>query len=186
MSFNNSLYGNEKNPMNAQNEYSIFLVDDDRMFLISLKNSLQQQFGSLLNISEYQTGEECIQNINKKPDIIILDYNLSDKEDFDTMNGLEVLREVHLKSQNTVIIMLSGQDNMQVAVDCMKNGAYEYLSKSESAFVRIPNSIKNAIENIKSKKKSDKYIKLNIRKTIIIITIIIIDVIGYYACCHTI
>lgn len=166
--------------MKAQNEYSIFLVDDDRMFLISLKNSLYQQFGSLLNISEYPTGEECLQNINKKPDIIILDYNLS--EDPGAMNGMDVLREVKLKSKNTIVIMLSSQDNIQVAMDCLKNGVYEYISKSESAFVRIPNSIKNAIESIKSKKASDKYFKLNARKTITIIAIILIDIIGYIYC----
>jgi len=169
--------------MKAQNKYSMFLVDDDRMFLLSLKNSLQQQFGSMLQISEYQTGEECLQNINKKPDIIILDYNLSD-EDPGAMNGMDVLREVKLKLKNTIIIMLSSQDNIQVAMDCLRNGTYEYISKSESAFVRIPNSIKNAIESIKSKKKSDKYIRVNVYKTLIIIAIIAIDVIGYYICFH--
>lgn len=169
--------------MKAQNKYSIFLVDDDRMFLLSLKNSLQQQFGSMLQISEYQTGEECLQNINKKPDIIILDYNLSD-EDPGAMNGMDVLREVKLKLKNTIIIMLSSQDNIQVAMDCLRSGTYEYISKSESAFVRIPNSIKNAIESIKSKKKSDKYIRVNVCKTLIIIAIIAIDVIGYYICFH--
>jgi DNA-binding NarL/FixJ family response regulator len=171
--------------MKAQKEYSIFLVDDDKMFLISLKNSLYQQFDSLLKISEYQTGEECLQHIDKKPDIIILDYNLSDDEHPDAMNGMGVVREVASKSKDTIIIMLSSQDNLQVAVDCLKSGAYEYISKSESAFVRIPNSIKNAIERIKSKKESDKYIKLNARKTIIIIAVIVIDIIGYYLCCHS-
>jgi len=172
--------------MKAQKEYSLFLVDDDKMFRVLLKNSLHQQFGSLLKISEYPTGEECIQNINKSPDIIILDYNLSDKGNLDAMNGVDVVREVALKSKNTIVIMLSGQDNLQVALDCLKSGAYEYISKSESAFVRIPNSIKNAIENIKSKKESNKYIKLNMLKTAIIIAIIVIDIIGYYICCYNI
>ena len=60
--------------MNTQNEYSVFLVDDDKMFLTSLKNSLQKQFGGLLKISEFTTGEECIENIKDTTDIVILDY----------------------------------------------------------------------------------------------------------------
>ncbi|HTA26630.1 MAG TPA: response regulator, partial [Bacteroidia bacterium] len=130
-------------------------------------------------ISEYNTGEEFIQNIENNPDIVILDYNLSDYEHPDAMNGMHVLRDIKSASKDITVIMLSGQDKVQVAIDCLRNGAYEYISKSESAFVRIPNSIKNAIANIKSKRETNKYIKLNINKTTIIGVILLIDVLGY-------
>jgi two-component system, OmpR family, response regulator len=165
--------------MNENGKYSIALIDDDRVFLVSLKNSLQQQFNSSLSISEYHSGEEFIRNIENTPDIVILDYYLNDYENPEAMNGMHVLHDIKSALKDSIVIMLSGQDKVDVAMDCLRNGAYEYISKSESAFVRIPNSIKNAIANIKSKKESNNYIKLKINKTIVLGAIILIDVIGY-------
>jgi len=165
--------------MNENGKYSIALVDDDRVFLVSLKNSLQQQFNSSLKISEYHSGEEFIRDIKSSPDIIILDYYLNDYEHPEAMNGMHVLHDVKAILKDSIVIMLSGQDKVDVAMDCLRDGAYEYISKSESAFVRIPNSIKNAMANIKSKKESSKYIKLKINKMLIICAIVLMDVTIY-------
>ncbi|HTB31512.1 MAG TPA: response regulator [Bacteroidia bacterium] len=168
--------------MVAKNEYSVFLVDDDKMFLTSLKNSLQQQFGPTLKVSEYATGEECIEHIvDDVPDIVILDYYLNDVEHPDAMDGIKVLKEIKSESKDSIVIMLSGQDKLQVAIDSIKNGAYEYIAKSESAFVRIENTLKNAIDNLKSEKENNKYFKWNVALAIIIASIILIDVIWYYS-----
>jgi two-component system OmpR family response regulator len=168
-----------------KNEYSVFLVDDDKMFLAALKNSLQQQFGSSLKVSEYANGEECIQNIDNPPDIVILDYYLNDSEHPDAMNGIKVLKEIKSASKDSIVIMLSGQDKLQVAIDSVKNGAYEYIAKSESAFVRIQNTLKNAIDNIKSERENNKYFKWNVSMAIVIISIILIDIIWYYSSHYT-
>ncbi len=165
--------------MDQDGKYSIALVDDDRIFLVTLKNSLQQQFNSSLRISEYHSGEEFIRSIKNTPDIVILDYYLNDYEHPEAMNGMHVLRDIKSVSKNCIVIMLSGQDKVEVAMNCIRNGAYEYISKSESAFVRIPNSIKNAIANIKSKRESRKFIKLKIHKIMVIGAIILLDIIGY-------
>jgi two-component system OmpR family response regulator len=167
--------------MQAKNEYSVFLVDDDKMFLTSLRNSLQQQFGTTLKVSEYATGEECIQNIDNAPDIVILDYFLNDENHPDAMDGLKVLREIKSVSKDITVIMLSGQDKLQVAIDSIKNGAYEYIAKSESAFVRIQNTMKNALDNIKSERENSKFFKWNMTLAIVVVAIILIDVIWYYS-----
>jgi two-component system, OmpR family, response regulator len=171
--------------METQKQYSVFLVDDDRMFLTSLKNTLQKQFGSLLKISEFTTGEECIQNVNNTTDIVVLDYYLNDDNNPDTLDGIKVLRKIKSESKNTTVIILSGQDKLQVALDSLRNGAYEYIAKSESAFVRIQNAIKNATENIRSTRESSKYLKFNISMAIIILAIILLDVIWYYSYHYT-
>ncbi len=171
--------------MEAKNEYSVFLVDDDKMFLASLKNSLQQQFGASLKVSEYATGEECIQNIDNAPDIVILDYFLNDEDHPDAMDGIKVLREIKSASKDITVIMLSGQDKLQVAIDSIKNGAYEYIAKSESAFVRIQNTLKNALDNIKSERENNKFFKWNMTLAIVIVAIILIDVIWYYSSHYT-
>jgi two-component system, OmpR family, response regulator len=172
--------------MKTQDKYSVFLVDDDKMFLASLKNSLQQQFGSSLEVSEYTTGEDFIDNMEgDKPDMVILDYYLNDEEHPDAMDGIRVLKEIKSVSKDIVVIMLSGQDKLQVAIDSIKNGAYEYIAKSETAFVRIQNTLKNALDSIKSERENTKYFKWNITMAIVIVAIILIDVIWYYSSHYT-
>lgn len=171
--------------MTAQGEYTVFLVDDDKMFLASLKNSLEQQFGKLFKIFEYESGEECMDNIDDTTDIVILDYYLHDVESPDKMDGLKVLKEIKSISKDIVVIMLSGQDKLQVAIDSIKSGANEYLAKSESTFIRLQNMLKNITENIKSARENNKFLRWNIGLAVIIITIILIDVIWYYSYHYT-
>jgi two-component system OmpR family response regulator len=167
--------------METKREYSVYLVDDDKMFLTSLKNSLQQNFGTELAVSEFTTGEECIENVNGSPDIVIMDYYLNDEEHPDAMDGLKAMKEIKSLSKDVVVIMLSGQDKLQVALDSVKNGAYEYIAKSESAFVRIQNTVKNAIENIKASKESSTYMKWNVSLGVVIVLIVLFDIVWYYS-----
>jgi two-component system, OmpR family, response regulator len=177
--------------MNKSNKYSVFLVDDDKMFLASLNKGLKNHFGESLEISEYTTGEECLQKmenlskIDSSPDIVILDYFLNEDKQPDTVDGIKALRKIKSVSKDTVVIMLSGQDKLEVAIDSIKNGAYEYITKSETAFVRIQNILKNAIENIKTARENSKYLKLNISMALVILSIILIDVIWYYSYHYT-
>jgi two-component system OmpR family response regulator len=167
--------------MKTQDSFSVFLVDDDKMFLSSLKNALSSEFKKGLEISTFTSGEECLKNINGKPDIIVLDYILNDDEHPQAIDGMKVLQEVKkVDYRDILVVMLSGQDKLQVAIDSIKNGAYEYVAKSESAFVRIRNIIKNAIENIKSGRENRNYMKWNVALGITIVAIILIDIIYYY------
>jgi two-component system OmpR family response regulator len=171
--------------MNAKGEYSVFLVDDDKMFLASLKNSLKQKFGSILKVSEYSTGEECLQHIfqfhplDDRPDIVILDYYLNDEKHPEAADGMKVLKELKSVSNDIIVIMLSGQDKLQVAMDSVKNGAFEYIAKSESAFVRTQNTLKNAIDSIKSARENSKYLRWNLYMGIFIILMILLDILWY-------
>ncbi|HTB06298.1 MAG TPA: response regulator [Bacteroidia bacterium] len=167
--------------MNKKEAISVYLVDDDRMFLSSLRNTLTSEFESELEISTFNNGEECLKNVNGKPDIVILDYYLNDGDHPDAMDGLKVLRELKKKgSKDLMVIMLSGQDKLQVALDSIKNGAYEYVAKSESTFVRLENIIKNAIKSLKSNRENKLYEKWNIIMGTVIIAILLADVIYYY------
>ena len=168
--------------MKNQRQYSVYLVDDDKMFLASLKNSIQQQFGETLKISEFANGEECIEKMeDEEPDIVVLDYYLNDEEHPDAMDGLKVMKEIKSVSKDSLVIMLSGQDKLQVALDSIKNGAYEYIAKSESALVRIQNTMKNAMDTISSAKENSNYMKWNISLGFVVVLIVLFDIIWYYS-----
>lgn len=165
----------------SADSYSVFLVDDDKMFLSSLKNSLLQQFNSGIELVTFTNGEECLKKIGANPDIIILDYYLNDDEHPDAMDGLEVLKKIKENSSGSTVIMVSAQDKLQVALDSIKEGAYEYVAKSESALVRIQNVIKNIISNIREARGNKVYQKWNVIMAVTILVVILLDVIYYYS-----
>ena len=127
---------------------SVFLVDDDNMFLTSLEHHLQQKLKHNFRIRSFPTGEVCLKNLEQRPDIVMLDYLLNG-QDQHAMNGVQVLERIKLVSPATTVIMLSGQDKMQVAIDCLKHGALDYVVKNENVFLRAQNAIKNAVHTIK-------------------------------------
>ena len=125
--------------MNSDKRIKIFLVDDDALYLKSLEIEFHQS-GSF-DIETYPTGEECIKNLNHDPAIIILDYHLDGIEK-SAMNGIETLDKIKASFPDLPVIMLSSQDKIEVAIDCMHHKAFDYVVKSETAFLRIEKAIR--------------------------------------------
>jgi two-component system OmpR family response regulator len=116
----------------------LFLVDDDALFLKSLEIEFAQSTQSV--IKKFATGELCLENLAQNPDIIILDYYLN-SVDKNAINGLETLDRIKTAFPQIPVIMLSSQDKIAVAVNCMKHQAFDYIVKSETAFIRLQKSI---------------------------------------------
>lgn len=124
----------------------IFLVEDNSLYLNALEKKLKQGMNSGDSIYKFSNGEDCIKNMNMNPKIVVLDYFLNSASR-EAMNGLEVLKKIKIISPETMVLMLSNQDDIQIATDTMKYGAFDYVSKNENAFLRVQNAIAN-IEKI--------------------------------------
>ncbi len=120
--------------MNNDTKRTIFLVDDDALFLKSLEIDFLSH--NDFKVETFSTGELCIKNLDHKPDVIILDFHL-DGIDKNAMNGLQTLVKIKNYNQDIPVIMLSSQDKIEVAVKCMHHKAFDYVVKSETAFMRI-------------------------------------------------
>jgi DNA-binding NtrC family response regulator len=120
--------------MKNQNKIQLFLVDDDALFLRSLEIEFQQHAD--FAIETYATGELCMENISHNPDVIILDYVLDSLEK-KAMNGIETLDKIKSFNPDIPVVILSCQDKIDVAVDCMHHKAFDYVVKSETAFLRL-------------------------------------------------
>jgi DNA-binding NtrC family response regulator len=141
----------------AQNNRYIFLVDDEPIQNEMLKDYLAERF--TYNIKTYDNGEEALRNMNLNPEIIVLDFHLNAHLP-NAQNGVEVLKKMKESYPNTQVIMLSGQDKLEVAVDSMKNGAYDYVIKGETAFSRMENVINNINELQSIKEANNSYRKV--------------------------
>jgi len=95
-------------------------------------------------IEMYATGELCLENLSHKPDIIILDYQL-DGVDKNAMNGIQTLDKIKSFNPEIPVIMLSSQDKIEIAINCMHHKAFDYVVKSETAFVRLQKKINTII-----------------------------------------
>ena len=120
--------------MNTNEQIKIFLVDDDVLFLKSLEIEFLQHAD--FQIETFTTGELCIDNLDHIPAVIILDYHL-DGIDKNAMNGLDTLDKIQAYNPAIAVIMLSAQDKIDVAINCMHHLAFDYVIKSETAFVRL-------------------------------------------------
>ena len=156
---------------------SVFLVDDDKMYLLSLQHKLIKQFKSI-NFFTFASGEECLKNIDQNPDIVVLDYYMN-SEAPDAMNGLQVLKKIKSISNEIRVVMLSAQDKLDVAVDSIKAGAYEYVVKSETAFIRLQNTIKNIDYTVSFNREREKYTMWNYIVALLILLLVGINVLYY-------
>ena len=133
-------------------QIKLFLVDDDALFLKSLEIEFLDNANFI--IETYPTGEKCISMLSNMPDVIILDYHL-DGIDKEAMNGIETLDKIKAFNPDISVIMLSQQDKIDVAIDCMHHKATDYVIKSETAFIRL----QKIITTIFSIKKIEKELK---------------------------
>lgn len=110
----------------------ILVADDEETFRLLLKNILTEE-GFPVGIAS--DGEEAIEQVkNNTFDIMLLDLRMPNK------NGIEVLRFCKEHSINIDTIVLTGVDDIQIAVDCMKLGAAEFMVKpveAESLLLKI-------------------------------------------------
>jgi DNA-binding NtrC family response regulator len=142
--------------MNDENKTMIFLVDDDPLFLKSLEIDFVQNTES--SVKTFATGELCLESISQNPDIIILDYFLN-SVDINAINGIETLDRIRAANPQIPVIMLSSQDKIDVAVDCMKHNAFDYVVKSETAFFRLQKIISTIFQIRKTEKTLSWYME---------------------------
>src|SRR5690554_7400202 len=126
--------------MSTNSKRYVFLVDDEPIQNEMLKDYLTERF--IYDFLTFENGEDAIEKMDLQPEIIILDFHLNSHNPA-AKNGVEILKQIKEDWPDSYVIMLSGQDRIDVAIDTMKYGAYDYVVKGESAFSRIENLMNN-------------------------------------------
>jgi two-component system OmpR family response regulator len=139
-----------------EDKIKFFLVDDDAMFLKSLEIEFLQHAD--FSIETFATGELCMENLSHSPDVIVLDYFL-DGIDKNAMNGMETLDKIKAFNPDIPVIMLSSQDKIDVAINCMHHRAFDYVVKSETAFMRLQKIISTIFRYKKMEKELNWYME---------------------------
>ncbi|MEP7263177.1 MAG: response regulator [Bacteroidota bacterium] len=113
----------------------IFIVDDD-LFVAALLQDLMVR-NTTHDISPFTTGEECMKELFRQPDVVVLDYNLNKKYD-GASNGMFILQAIKKQAPKTHVIMLSAQERYGQTI---QKEAAQYVIKDKDAFEKVANMI---------------------------------------------
>lgn len=143
-----SVFSPPEDNLAAKKTFSVFIVDDDQAYLTALGFRLVK--ASKIEGTKvfcYSSGEECLRNMDLNPSVIILDHLLASANS-GAINGLEVLRRIKEINPAVPVVIVSGQSNMDIAIEIYEAGAYSYIVKNKHAL----SSIEKVIEKLAAQK----------------------------------
>ncbi len=124
-------------------QYSIIAVDDDESITYGIDLALREDY----HIRTFRDAESALRSVReKKPDLILLDIGLPEK------SGIEALEEIRKISDDILVIMITGFEDVKTVVSAMKLGAYDYVTKPLH-MDSLKVNIENALESIRLKKE---------------------------------
>ncbi len=126
------------------NRTNIFIVDDNKLMLMALKQYLENRFGVSVIVSPFSDGESCLKKVDKHTNIVILDYYL-DGNNKTAKNGIEILKSIKEINPKAEVIMLSSNEDIGVAIESFRRGATDYVVKGDKAWEKLITLVNNVI-----------------------------------------
>ncbi|NOR86580.1 MAG: response regulator [Bacteroidales bacterium] len=125
--------------------FKIFIVEDDKIFAKRLQYELG--LNPDFEIFVFYDGKSLLKNLHNNPDMITLDYHLPDT------TGKDILKKIMDFRSDIPVLIISGQQDVNTALDLLKSGAYDYLVKSDDMIKRLRNVLINARDKILLERK---------------------------------
>ncbi|MGD1894551.1 MAG: sigma-54-dependent transcriptional regulator [Cyclobacteriaceae bacterium] len=126
--------------MLQEESIKIFAVEDDPTYRKFLEYSLSLNPDFEFHL--FATGKECLENLHLKPSIVTIDYSLPD------MSGQELLEKIKSYDSQIFVIVISGQEDVSTAVQLLKLGAFDYITKDQDTKNRLLHAVNNARNNL--------------------------------------
>ncbi|MHC1708450.1 MAG: sigma-54-dependent transcriptional regulator [Bacteroidales bacterium] len=123
----------------------VFIVEDDIAFgeMLSYLISAHPDY----EVKLFTNGKDFLDNLSLNPDIISLDYSLPD------ISGMKVLRKIKEYDPEVPVIVISGQEDIGIAINLLKEGVYDYIVKDHDIKDRLWKALTHLKENIFLKKE---------------------------------
>jgi two-component system response regulator AtoC len=115
--------------------FSIFVVEDDEWYRKLLVYTLE--LNPDFRVRAFENGQSLLDALKERPQVITLDYRLPD------FNGEELLLKIKEQAPEIKVIIISEQSEIDTAVDLLRSGAYDYISKTKDIKDRLHNVIKH-------------------------------------------
>jgi DNA-binding NtrC family response regulator len=129
-------------------QFKIFIVEDDPWYgqLLKYHLSLNPDY----EVTIYSTANDCLNNLYQKPDVICIDFGLPD------MTGDKLFNRIKSLNNKTPVVVISGQEEVSVAVNLLKAGVSDYIIKDDNSKNLLWNAILKIKENAGLKKEVEE------------------------------
>lgn len=157
--------------MNINKNLLIYVVEDNNLYNRMVAEFLKKQ--GFVNVKSFIKGKDCVQAVRggESPDIVIQDYFLED------MTGIDVLINVKKYRKSAEFVFLTANENMEVAINSIKYGAYDYIIKDNNiAFKKVLNKIGKISRLLELQKRNAVIKKAMIISLIILFGIVLFTV----------
>ena len=120
--------------------FRIFVVDDDRHYARMISYHLDKNPD--YDVTVFADGKEVLAKLDEQPQLIVLDIMMPG------IGGIDALQQIKEKMPDIPVIMMSAQGVVDTAVEAMKEGAYDYITKGRDDLNRLSIVVKNALEKV--------------------------------------
>ncbi|MEX0820993.1 MAG: sigma-54 dependent transcriptional regulator [Rhodothermales bacterium] len=120
--------------------FRVFVVDDDRHYSRLLSYRLDKN--DAYEVTVLSSGEELLERLDEDPHLVLLDIMMPG------IGGVDALKEVVKRKPNVHVVMVSAQGAIDVAVEAMKLGAYDYITKGQDDLVKLDTVVRNVAERV--------------------------------------
>jgi len=120
--------------------FRIFVVDDDRHYARMISYHLDKNPD--YNVTVFSDGQEVLEKLDDNPHLIVMDIMMPG------IGGIETLTRVKERHKELPVIMVSAQGVVDTAVEAMKEGAYDYITKGRDDLNKLSIVVKNALDKV--------------------------------------
>ena len=130
-------------------DFSILIVDDDANLLSVLKTL----FAELHDVTTCSDGSEAVEICKRRHfDVVLSDIIMPGA------SGLEVLKQARKRDPNTIVILITGFASLETAIDAIREGAYDYITKPFK-LEQLKNVVKNALERVQLTRENQRLLE---------------------------
>jgi DNA-binding NarL/FixJ family response regulator len=123
--------------------FRIFIVEDNKTFLQTLKLKLKVLYDESILIRGFTESETFLEEIKKGVEIVIMDFYLDEQS---KVEGVELLQSIKKTNPETFVLVLTGEEDLNIAKECFELGADSYMVKSMESMDKIVKEIHYKIE----------------------------------------
>ncbi len=120
--------------------YRLFVVDDDKHYARLLSYRLDKDDAHEVEV--FHSGEDVLDRLDAGPDLILLDIMMPG------IDGIETLKRVKKRRADLPVVMISAQGNVETAVEAMRLGAYDYITKGQDDLVKLDKVVGHVKERV--------------------------------------
>lgn len=158
--------------MPQKKQKQIFIVEDNEIYSMMLDYVLSKN--SIYKFVHFKSGEDCIENLNLNPDIIILDYGLPG------MDGYETLLEIKRQNPRIQVVIITSNEDEELKGKLFLAGADDYILKQDLVGKQVIEKIENILNKQGSESGNSSKMKKKLVYYFLLIAILLAMGIYYY------